>query len=68
MNPFDNVNQAMKDRDDKFTKREFASMHILAGIVSDAEYLNQQSKLELAQEAIKLADILLQELGKPRGK
>jgi hypothetical protein len=65
-NPFDQVNQAMRDRDDKFTKREFAAMHILAGIMSNAQLPEKVNSIELAQLAIKSADILIQELGKPR--
>lgn len=66
MDPFDQVNKAMRDREDKLTKREFASIHILAGILSNASLPEKVNNLELAQLAIKSADILIQELGKPR--
>ena len=66
VNPFDQINQAMRDRDDKFTKREMMSMHFLAAILSNAQLPEKVSTIELAQLAIKSADTLLQELGKPR--
>lgn len=65
-NPFDQVNQAMKDRDDKFTKREMASMHMLAAILSNAQLPEGASTLQLVELAIKSTDVLFQELGRPR--
>lgn len=65
VNPFDQVNQAMKDRDDKFTKREMAAIYVMAGIYSNAQ-LPDVNAFQIAQLAIKATDILLQELGKPR--
>lgn len=67
LQPFDAVNQAMRDRDDKFTKRELIAMHVYTIRISSNPKIivTNANMIEAAQESCKAADILLQELRKP---
>ena len=65
MNPFDDLNGAMRDRDTQFTKREMIAMHMLsAQIASVKEWTDDPLKqiAPMANKAIMAADILLDKL------
>lgn len=66
VHPIDAMNQAIHDRDDKFTKREMASMHMLAAILSNAQLPEGATTLQMVELAIKSTDVLFQELRRPR--
>jgi len=65
MDPFKQVNDAMRDRDSLFTKREMIAMHMLsAQIASVKEWTEDPLKqiAPMANKAIMAADILLERL------
>ena len=64
--PFDALNQKMRDQEDRLTKREYTAIACLQGILSNAQLPQGINTLDVAQLAIKAADILIRELGKPR--
>lgn len=59
MNPFDEMNKAMRDRDTQFTKRELIAMHFMAALIQRGD----SSSFGIdAEKAVKAADTLLETL------
>lgn len=63
MNPFLELNNKLKDQEEKITKREFMATHLMSGLVADPG-----SSDFAAKTAVEFTDKLIAELNKPRGK
>jgi hypothetical protein len=65
LQPFEQLNAAIRDKDEKFTKREMIAMHLMSAQIAsiqtwDEKPLNQLASM--AQKAIMGSDILLDKL------
>ena len=61
-NPFDELNNKLKDQETKLTKREFIATHVMAGIVSQQICSSDFA----AKTTVEFTDKLIAELNKPR--
>jgi hypothetical protein len=61
-NPFDELNNKLKDQETKLTKREFMATHVMAGLVAAQAW----SGNDAAKTAVEFTDKLIAELNKPR--
>jgi hypothetical protein len=63
-NPFEELNNKLKDQETKLTKREFIATHVMAGYL--AGHSTTDVSAIAARNAVELTDKLIAELNKPR--
>jgi hypothetical protein len=67
-NPFDELNNKLKDQETKLTKREYMATHVMTGVASSLAEIGLASTTPsiLAALAVNITDRLIAELNKPR--
>lgn len=63
-NPFEELNNKLKDQETKLTKREFIATHVMAGYISASG--RADSFVAAAKNVVEITDLLIAELNKPR--